>query len=333
MLKFESIEWLIALIGVLICAVMCWLYLRHSRRMESYFGRSAPSVGGESLFRWKAWSLTAAGLFIVIGLTNPQYGYRSETVERESADIYIALDISASMKSQDLSPSRLDRAKHIGANLIRALSTERIGLILFAGGAYMQMPLTHDYKSALAFLQAANTNQAGQQGTAIAEAIALASSRMHEEEGTIKSRMLILLSDGEDHEGKAIEAARTALGKGTTTFTIGIGTAEGGLIPTIRGGQSDYIRDESGAPVRTQLNPQTLQLVADAGGGLFFDYTVGDALYQDVKDKVERLERRRYDDVLFTARASYYQWFNLLGIIFLILPFVMKTWRVKKMNK
>ena len=302
--------------------LLFYFYKNYAHRLDDYFSiahslRKSYARNLKRNFFFYGLGLT----LLILSMTNPQYGYRKENVKRQSADIYIALDISQSMLAEDLSPSRLARAKKIGEQLIQELKTERIGLILFAGEAYMQMPLTSDYRSAIVFLRNASPNQAGIQGTAIGDAIELAAKR-DEDEVQLNQRMVIVITDGEDHEGKGAEVAAAASATGTTIFTVGVGTEPGGFIPVRVNNTDDYLRDQSGQPVRSKLNASDLRRIAEQGGGLFFDHNAGRTMYKRVKEKVERMERRNYEKTLFTARESYFQWLLLPGLIFLSLPFV-----------
>lgn len=325
MLRIEEPIWFYALIIIPILLIGFYLYGKHAEDMRRYFGNRDENAN--SLSTRTTFILFGIGMTLLcLAMTNPQYGYRKEKVDRESADVYIALDISQSMLAEDLSPSRLDRAKKIAERLILDLKTERIGLIFFAGEAVLQMPLTTDYRTAAVFVRNATVQQAGLQGTDIADAIKLASRRDDELDNL--GRLLIIISDGEDHEGKAAELAKQAFDNGITIFTVGIGTEDGGLIPIKHGRRDDFLRDQSGQPVRTKLNPTDLQLVAQAGGGLYFDYQVGRDMYTQIKEKVKRMERRNFEKTMFTARESYYQWLMLPGIFLIAFPFFHRAWRL-----
>ena len=323
MLRIEEPIYFYLLLAVPLMAVVFYFYLRYHKQLNSYFsidGTSAQTSTKRLLSKF--WCIGAGLLLLILSMTNPQYGYRKEKVERESADVFIALDISQSMLAEDLSPSRLERAKKIGERLIESLKSERIGLIFFAGEAYLQMPLTTDYRTAIIFLRNAAPDQAGIQGTALADAIELA-ARREEDDVSVGQRMLVIISDGEDHEGKAAEQAAAAAKSGTAVFTVGIGTEQGGFIPIVHGGKEDYLRDKSGQPVRTKLNSVDLQIVAQNGGGIHFDHSVGNSMFDEIKEKVERLERRNYEKTLFTARESYFQWLLFPGIVLLAVPFLL----------
>lgn len=325
MLRIEEPIWFYALIIIPILIIGFYLYGKYAEDMRRYFGNRDEKAN--SLSMRTTFILFGIGMTLLcLAMTNPQYGYRKEKVDRESADVYIALDISQSMLAEDLSPSRLDRAKKIAERLILDLKTERIGLIFFAGEAVLQMPLTTDYRTAGVFVRNATVQQAGLQGTDIADAIKLASRRDDELDNS--GRLLIIISDGEDHEGKAAELAKQAFDNGITIFTVGIGTEDGGLIPINHGRRDDFLRDQSGQPVRTKLNPTDLQLVAQAGGGLYFDHQVGRDMYTQIKEKVKRMERRNFEKTMFTARESYYQWLMLPGIFLIAFPFLHRAWRL-----
>ena len=326
MLRIEEPIYFYLLLAIPFIALVFYFYLKYNDKLANYF--SLDKVEAKSARKKLVSKFVLFGLgFILMALamTNPQYGYRKEKVDRESADVYIALDISQSMLSEDLSPSRLERAKKIGERLIESLKSERIGLILFAGEAYMQMPLTTDYRTAIIFLRNASPDQAGLQGTALGDAIELA-ARREEDDISVGQRMLVIISDGEDHEGAAAEQATAAAKSGTAVFTVGIGTEEGGFIPIQHAGQADYLRDKSGQPVRTKLNTADLQIIAQNGGGLFFDQSVGNSMFDEIKEKVERLERRNYEKTLFTARESYFQWLLFPGLLLLTIPFLRILW-------
>ena len=176
--------------------------------------------------------------------SNPQWGTKKDKVKAQSADIFIAFDISQSMMAQDISPSRLERAKRFTEKLIRSLKGDRVGLIYFAGDAYLQMPLTNDYAAAELFIKSANPNLAGTQGTAIDEAIDLA-VRAYEED-VKHQRALIIISDGEDHDEDAISMAKEGADAGLVIYTIGVGTETGAYIPFMNRGRTEFKKDDEG---------------------------------------------------------------------------------------
>lgn len=266
--------------------------------------------------------LMAGVLVLIIGWANPQWGTKREKVQRRSVDVFIALDISQSMLAPDVPPNRLERAKRFGQNLVEALKGERIGLIIFAGNAYLQMPLTTDYAAAALFLKSANPAMAPTQGTAFAEAIDLAERSFEEENKNHKA--LVLITDGENHEEGAQERAQTARDNGLLLFTVGVGTTEGSFIPTYVGGRSDFKRDRTGQPVRTQLNEEMLQELAASGNGAYFNLASGsDAVLDALKQRIDNIEKRELEQRVFSEYESYFQYFLGLGLLFVIVEFLL----------
>lgn len=262
--------------------------------------------------------ILTAVFFLVLALANPQWGLKKEKVKVDKSDIFIALDISNSMNATDISPSRLEKAKKFVSQFIQTRKGDQIGLILFAGGAYLQMPLTSDYAGAELFVKSANTDMAGTQGTAIGPAIDLAMRSIKEK----NQRALIILSDGEDHDEEALDMAKKAKDQGWYIFTIGVGTETGSFVPVIQDGREEFKVDESGNPVKSMVNTELLKQIAKDGGGNF--YTLSDAqttLVQDINQQIDKLEKRAVEIKSFTEYRSYYQYLLLTGLIFLLIEF------------
>ena len=220
--------------------------------------------------------------FLIISLTNPKMGTKLETVKRQGVDIVFALDVSKSMLAEDIAPNRLEKAKQIISKIIDKLGSDRIGIIIYAGNSYPLLPITTDHGAAKMFLQSANPDMVSSQGTAINEAIKLASSYYNNDEQT--NRFLFIISDGEDHQEDASSAIAQATKDGIKTYTIGVGTEKGGPIPTKYKGQLEgYKKDSKGEVVITKLNSETLKEIAEAGNG---KYIVGNKTQQTV-DYVE----------------------------------------------
>ena len=256
---------------------------------------------------------------LILAYANPQWGNKKEKVKIQSSDVFIALDISQSMMAEDVSPNRLERAKRLGQNLIQALKGNRIGLIYFAGNAYLQMPLSSDYSAALMFLSSANTNQAGTQGTAISEAIQLALRAFENDKAT--QRAMIIITDGETHDQESIAQAREAREMGLKIFTIGIGTEEGAFVPYGHQGRELYKRDENGNPVTSVLNTSLVKDLAEAGGGKSFLIGQGNQIISGLKRDIALLEKEEIEQRAFSDYASYFQYFLFLGILVLLVHF------------
>ena len=318
MFRFENSYYFIGLLIVLAFGV--WLYLNIKKRNQilSKFG-DAPLIKG-LIFNYSAkrkqlknWLLIIAMTLGVISLANPQWGTKKEKIKTTSADIYLALDVSNSMNATDISPSRLERSKRFCQKLLDELGGNRVGLIFFAGSAYLQMPLTNDIAAAKVVVKAANTNLAGTQGTEISEAIDLALKANPEEEPHAKA--IIVISDGENHEESAISAAEKAVENGDIVYTIGVGTETGAFVPVVRNGREEYIKDSQGNPIKSKLNIPMLQDIARAGKGEFFLVSDGDSAINSLLNNLQKIQKREVEQRSFTEFASYYQYFLLLAII------------------
>ncbi len=265
------------------------------------------------------WLGLVASVALVIAAANPQWGYRAISVESKSADIYLVLDISNSMLAEDIAPNRLERARRMALDLSSAFKTDRVGLILFAGNAYMQSPLTTDWHAIQLFLNAAHPDQAGTQGTAIGEAVRLATKTKSDR--NTGQGALVILTDGEDHDEDAEEAMAEALEKGWASYIIGFGTEQGGMIPMTIAGRRDVKRDRNGQPVQTALNRSLMSSLAQAGGGKYYDADETGAIITDLQQELAGLERSQLEKRSFSEHKSYFQWF-LLPALLLIFLFV-----------
>jgi len=335
MFRFENIACLYALPIVLVLAAVVYFLMERKKNQLAKVGDMAllerlmteRSTGKE----WTKYSLWLLGItFLIIACSNPQWGTKKEKVKATSADIYIALDISRSMDAKDISPSRLERSKKFVEELINTLKGDRIGLISFAGSAYLQIPLTSDYAAVQLYANAANTDQAGTQGTAIQEAIDLASKAF--EEDTPHQRAIIVISDGEDHDDAAISTAKDARDNGLVTFAVGVGTTEGAMIPVLDRGRETYKKDDEGVPVTSKLNMDLMQDLADAGGGNFYLVNQGSDAINDLKNRLDRLQKRDVEQKSFTEYNSYFQYFLFFGLLCFIIEQIL-TQRKSGFNK
>jgi len=267
MFRFEdtSAFYLLALIPVMVLIVI-WMNRRLKIRILK-FGKIdlvEKLKNGSVKTKLKVIFYLTAILFLVMSAVNPQWGIKKEKVKVEKSDVFFALDISASMNAEDVSPSRLEKSKKMIEQLISERKGDQLGLIFFAGGAYLQMPLTSDYAAAQLFVRSANTDMAGTQGTAIGEAIDLAMRSCREK----NQRALVILSDGEDHDENAVDMAEKAAESGWSVFTIGVGSEEGSFIPVYNEDREEYKMDEEGNPVKSVLNQNLLKEIAEKGMGL-----------------------------------------------------------------
>lgn len=257
-------------------------------------------------------------LFLSLALAQPQMGTKMEKVQRKGIDVMIALDVSKSMLSQDIVPSRLEKSKLLIQTLLKKLDGDRIGLVIFAGNAYLQMPLTVDYSSILLYLRSINTNSVPTQGTIISEALDKA-------EGAFKStdkkyKAIVVITDGEDHEENAIDKAESIASEGTKIFTVGVGTRNGGTIPVYdnNGRIVGEKKDENGEVIISKMNENMLQALAKGGNGNFYllDNTkqVADFLSKDIA----KIETKTINDKVFTDFVEQFQYFLAFALLLLI---------------
>lgn len=278
------------------------------------------------------WCLAIASL--VVALVNPKIGTKLETVKREGVDIVFAVDVSKSMLAEDISPSRLDKAKRIVSEIINNLGSDRIGIIAYAGRAVPQLPITTDFSAAKMFLGNLNTDMLSSQGTAIDDAIRLAKTYYDDVEQT--NRVLVIISDGEDHTGGAGTLAEEATKEGIKTYTIGVGTLKGGPIPIkTRGITESYKRDLQGEVVITKLNDNTLKEIASEGNGEYIDGTVTEEAVEFIKNQLSTMNKTEFEAKQFSEYQDQFQWFLGLGIFLLLLDVFLlerKTAWLQKLN-
>ena len=255
---------------------------------------------------------------LVIALVNPKMGTKLETVKREGVDIVFAIDVSKSMDAEDIAPSRLEKSKQLVSQILNTLGSDRVGIIAYAGGAFPQLPITTDYSAARMFLQALNTDMISSQGTAISDAIELATTYYDDEQQT--NRVLFIISDGEDHEGNVEDIANQAAEMGIRIFTIGVGTEKGGPIPIKRNGViQNYKKDNQGETVITKLNPGTLQEIANSANGSYIEGNVTSEVTDRVTEELQNIEKTEFEAKQFADFKSHFQWFLGLALALLFL--------------
>ncbi len=272
--------------------------------------------------------------FLVIGLVNPKIGTKSETVKREGIDIVFAVDVSKSMLCEDVAPSRLEKSKQIVSQIINQLVGDRIGIVAYAGSAFPVLPITTDYGVAKMFLQSMNPSMVSSQGTSLDDAIKLSSTYFDDDKKT--SKLLILISDGEDHSEGASDAAEEANKLGLKIITIGVGTAKGGPIPLKENGRVlSFKRDQNNAVVVTKLNEESLKVISKNTKGGYVNGNNTKEVLEYVKNALDNIEKTEFEAQQFTDYNSQFQWF--LGIAFFLLLLDVfflerKTKWLKKLN-
>lgn len=261
-------------------------------------------------------------LFLILTVCNLQSGSKMQEVKREGADIMLCLDVSNSMLAEDLKPNRLERAKQAIEQMIDKLNGDRIGIVVFAGEAYTQLPITTDYGSAKLFLSAISPNIINVQGTDITAAIQKASESFGKDEG--KNKAIIIITDGEDHEEDAIKAAEEAEKQGISIHTIGIGSEAGVPIPVYNNGvPAGYRKDKEGNTVVTKLNDKLLQSIAGAANGVYVKASNSDVGLDAVLDKLNELEKKQFESKMYTDYEDQFQWFAAAALLFLLIEFIL----------
>jgi Ca-activated chloride channel family protein len=258
---------------------------------------------------------------LILALCNLQTGSKLTEVKREGAEIIVCLDVSNSMLAQDLSPNRLTRAKYALEQMIDLLEGDRLGLVIFAGEAYVQLPITTDYNAAKMFLESIGPGMIAVQGTNLGAAINKAAESFSKDEG--KNRSIILITDGENHEPEAINAATQAAKSGIMINTIGIGSENGVPIPMLQNGMiKGYRKDKEGNTVITKLNSQVLKEIAVKGNGVYVQASQADLGLNAILDKIAELDKVQIDSKMYTDYEDQFQWFIGLSLIFLLIEFL-----------
>lgn len=318
MLKFEdpTYLWLLWIVPLLVVVrfYAVWRRRRQLRKLgdPELLKLLMPNVS-RARSAWKFWLLMAAVSLLVVMLARPQMGSKVSSDKRNGIETIIAIDISNSMLAQDVAPSRLEKSKMMVENLVDNFTNDKIGLVVFAGDAFVQLPITSDYVSAKMFLQNIDPSLISTQGTDMARAINLAASSFTQQQGV--GRAIILITDGEDHEGGAEEAAKAARKKGINVFILGIGSAKGAPIPV---GQGDYLKDASGNVVMSALNEQMCREVAQAGSGTYIHVDNSSDAQEKLNAELSKLQKGETQSVVYSEYAEQFQAFCLLALLLLI---------------
>lgn len=255
--------------------------------------------------------LVAGCLFLILALTGPQFGARTEVRKRRGVEVMVVLDVSRSMLAGDVKPSRLERAKHQIAELLDQLEGDRVGLVVFAGHAFVQCPLTVDYGALQLFLDLADTEMVPVQGTAVADAIGLATRCLPESEG--HDQAIVLFTDGENHLGDPVGAAKEAAARGIRIFAVGVGSPGGELVPNLRTG--GYHKDGQGNYVKSRLDEQTLRQVAQVGEGAYFASTLGGGEIGRIRDQLSQMDQREFGSARVTRYEERFQFCLLPALL------------------
>jgi len=329
MIRFAHTEYFYALLLVLLFVIIYLVYNRWKRHAKKRFGDEHVISGlmpNESEFKplIKFILILIAFIFLVFGLIDPQIGSKLEKVKREGIDLMLALDVSNSMLAEDIKPNRLERAKMAISTLIDRLQGDRIGIVIFAGNAYKQLPLTTDYSAAKLFLSAVDTKIVPTQGTAIGEAIDMATKSFDNQE---HNKAIIVITDGENHEDDAVSAAKKAAEKGIKVFTIGMGLPEGAPIPLYNnyGSQTGFKKDSKGQTVITKLDEDMLRQIAAAGNGAYARANNASTGLNKIFDDLSQIQKKEIETKQFTDYEHRFQIYLALALIFLVLELLIST--------
>lgn len=325
MIRFAHSEYLVALALVPVLIVVFVWALRMRRQALRRFGNPKmmeqlmPSSG-----RYKQsikFSLAASALaFLILGIANPQIGTKLEEVKREGVDIMIALDVSNSMRAEDLRPNRLENAKQEISRMIDNLHNDRIGLIVFGGESYLQLPLTTDYSAARLILSTLDVDIVPVPGTAIGSAITLAMKSFAE--GEKKHKAIIVITDGENHEDDAIAAAKDAAADGAVVHTIGMGLPEGAPIPVYQANvQVGFKKDADGNTVVTKLDEQGLQQIAEAANGRYIRASNQQNELEAILKEIQSMEKKEFGTKMFTEYEDRFQYLLAAALALLLAEF------------
>ncbi|MEJ7626387.1 MAG: VWA domain-containing protein [Ferruginibacter sp.] len=320
MFTFEHIEFLLVLAGIPILLILFFLAVNRKKRIAAKIGDK--TLVKELTKQYHPGKFTLKFFLILIGFSavavafaNIRSAGTNENVKRNGVDIMIALDVSNSMLAQDLSPTRLDRAKQAISKLIDKLDNDRVGLVIFAGKAYLQMPLTGDHGAAKMYLSAATPESVPTQGTVIGEALKMCHLSFNSQEKKYKA--VILLSDGEDHEESAIKQAEQMSEQGVVIHTVGVGTVQGSSIPDPETG--DLKKDNAGNVVVTRLNEEPLKNIASIGKGQYQLFSSTDAVVSNLIAQLKTMDQRNITDKSLFNYKSYFQYFLALAFLLLVI--------------
>lgn len=329
--------WTLLVIPVIILLfVFLQLWRRSAQKKFADSGLLKRLSPNQSLFKSILKLLVLCGAFacLSLALVNPKIGTKLETVRSEGVDVVFAIDVSKSMLAEDIAPSRLDKSKQLVTQIINSLVSDRVGIIAYAGKAFPQLPITTDYASAKMFLQNMNTDMLSSQGTAISEAIQLSKTYFDNEDQA--NRVLIIISDGEDHDGEAVSIAEEAAEQGIRILTVGVGDLKGGPIPIKRNGVIlNYKKDNNGETVITRLDETILKEIASEANGVYINGSNTADVVNTIKDELAKMDKQEFESKQIADFKDQFQWFLGLGILLLFIDIFLlerKTGWLKKLN-
>lgn len=320
MFRFASPQYLYLLLVLVALAAIHYYIIYKKKRQVKRFGD--PELTKQlflGVSRWrpelKFWLAMAALASFIVALARPQFGTRLDTRERVGIEAIIALDVSNSMLAEDVKPNRLEKAKMMVSNMVDGMKDDKIGLIVFAGQAFVQLPITSDYVSAKMFLETISPSMMSVQGTDVAEAINLSMRSFTQQEDV--SRAIFVITDGEDNEARGVEAAKQAASKGIRVYVLGIGNPGGAPIPIPGTGQ--YIIDDEGNTVISKLSEEMCREIATAGNGSYIYVDNSSSAQKKLSEQVDRLAKAKMESQIYSEYDEQFQGFILIGLVLLLL--------------
>ena len=329
-LQYQHPEFILALLVLPLVAMFFWYVLQWKKDVAKKIGdenlvKELTVAYSPSKFLLKFLLVTAAFIAVVLAIINPRRPGNMDKIERKGVDVMIALDVSNSMLAEDIKPNRLERAKQMVDNLITALENDRVGLVLFAGRAYLQMPLTTDHAAAKMYVRNAGPQVVPTQGTMISEALKLCASAFNSKERKYKA--IVLITDGEDHDPASLEVAKQLTANGVVISTVGIGSPLGTPIPDPATGQ--FTKDELGNTILSKLNEQELKELAAITKGVYANTEDVNQASAAIIKKLSTIEQTAVEDAAFRDYIHYFQWFAGLALLVLLVEFLVPE---RKMN-
>lgn len=319
MFRFETPIYLYALIVIPLLAILFYYSnYRRRKRLKKYGDPALLREFTIDVSMWrpqvKAWLLFLALASLIIAAARPQFGTKIDTTERNGIEAIIAMDVSNSMLANDVRPSRLDKAKMLVANMVDEMKDDKVGLIVYAGQAFVQLPITNDYVSAKMFLDGIDPSMIATQGTDIATAIDLATKSFTQKKDI--SRAIFLITDGEDNEGGAVEAAKDAAKKGIRVYVLGVGSPDGAHVPIP--GTNQYFIDDQGNPIVSRLSEEMCRQIAHAGNGAYIYVDNSSSAQRELSKYVDKLAKAKLESQVYSEFDEQYQGFLILALLFLL---------------
>jgi len=332
MFRIANPEYLYALLVIPALIAFFWYSRIQRKKALALFGQKEiitvlmPNVSpSRPVLKFMILMLALAS--IIVGVSRPQFGSKLRTEKRKGIELIIALDVSNSMMAEDIQPNRLERAKRAISQLVDKLSNDKIGLIVFAGDAYTQLPITTDYVSAKLFLNSVGPNMVPTQGTAIGAAIELGVKSFNPQ--FVGNKAMIIITDGENHEDDAVGAAKKASDQGIFIYTIGMGLPQGGPIPDLANGSRSYRKDKSGNTIVTKLDEAMLQKIAEAGKGAYVRANNAQVGLNSLFDEVNKMEKSELETQSYADYDDKFQYFIGFGLFLILLDFLILERRNK----